>query len=61
MLRLVSGKELFDFDDWLSQERHLREQSLKRGRRLWRKHKDKPPSFWWETFGVLPEEIELLE
>jgi alanyl-tRNA synthetase len=60
MLKHLSGGEHFEFDDWLKQEQDLREQCLRRGRRLWRKHKDKPISFWWETFGILPEEVELL-
>ena len=60
MLQRLTGHESFEFDDWLQQERQLRELSLKRGRRLWRKHKDKPTSFWWETFGILPEEIDSL-
>ena len=47
-------------EDWLGQERELRERSLKQGRRSWRKNRDRPPEFWWETFGILPEEIELL-
>ena len=61
MLKYLTGHESFEFDDWLGRERDLREQSLKRGRQFWRKHKDKPPNFWWETFGILPEESELLE
>jgi hypothetical protein len=60
ILRHLTGDEKFEFDDWLHHERVLREQSLQRGRRLWRKHREKPPEFWWETFGILPEEIELL-
>jgi alanyl-tRNA synthetase len=59
MLRLVTN-ESFEFDDWLETERKLRERSIRQGRRMWRKHQDKPPNFWWETFGILPEEIELL-
>ena len=60
MLRWLSGSEQFEFNDWLQQERNLRERSLKAGRRLWRRHRNRPPQFWWETFGILPEEIELL-
>jgi alanyl-tRNA synthetase len=60
MLRHPISDCSFVFDDWLKQEQHLREQSLLRGRRFWRKNQNKPPQFWWETFGILPEEIELL-
>ena len=61
MMRHLSSDDHFEFDDWIHQERGLRERSLRRGRKLWRKHRDKPTSFWWETFGVLPEEIDLLK
>lgn len=61
MLRLFSGNETFEFDDWLRQERELREESLRRGRRLWRKHQHKPLEFWWESFGILQDEVELLK
>lgn len=60
MLRRMRGDEHFEFDDWLKNEQELRDESLRRGRRLWRKHRNKPISFWWETFGILPEEIDLL-
>jgi hypothetical protein len=60
MLRLLTGQESFEFDGWLHQERELREQNIRRERRLWRKHREKPPSFWWETFGIMPDEIDLL-
>lgn len=60
MLPLLPGNERFEFNEWLLRERELRERSLKEGRRLWRKHRSKPTSFWWETFGILPEEIDLL-
>lgn len=61
VLRLLDGSEQFDFDDWLQSERELREKSIRQGRRLWRKHKHQPPQFWWETLGIMPDEIELLE
>lgn len=61
MLPFLTGEEQFEFDDWLCEERELRERSLNQGRRHWKKHRNKPPGFWWETFGILPEEIRLLE
>jgi alanyl-tRNA synthetase len=60
MLPYLSGGESFELGDWLQQERQLREESLRRGRRLWRSHQNKPPTFWWETFGLLPDEIRFL-
>lgn len=61
MLPLIDRSNRFEFDDWIETETELRERSLQQGRRVWRRHKNKPVKFWWETFGVLPEEIELLQ
>ena len=61
LLRRLDGTESFSFDDWLKSERELMDKCLREGRRFWRRHKDKPPSFWWETFGITPEEIHLLD
>ena len=60
LLRWLDGNEQFPFDDWLQSETELRERNLQQGRRVWRRHKDKPPEFWWETFGILPDELVLL-
>ena len=51
----------FVFQPWIDREKELREKSLRQGRRVWKRHRNKPPSFWWETFGVLPDEIKLLK
>lgn len=52
--------ESFPFDDWLNSEKELREQNLRQGRRSWKKFQGKPPEFWWQTFGILPEEMDLI-
>jgi alanyl-tRNA synthetase len=46
--------------EWLEAERKLREQSLQRGRRLWKRHRDKPLTWWWETCGLTEEDLTLL-
>jgi alanyl-tRNA synthetase len=46
--------------EWVEAERELQERSLERGRRLWRRHKDRPPSWWWETCGLTEEDLRLL-
>jgi alanyl-tRNA synthetase len=61
LLPLINSSNRFEFDDWIKSETELREKSLQQGRRVWRRHKNRPVEFWWETFGVLPEEIELLQ
>ena len=64
LLRLRSRGESLQkslpFSEWIESEYELRERNLNQGRRLWSRHSNKSPQFWWETFGVLPEEIELL-
>jgi len=60
MLPLLRGDEEFIFSEWVEQERERREECVRRGRRAWRRHCDKPPEWWWDTFGVLPEELPLL-
>ncbi len=59
ILPLLSGQSTV-FDEWIEQESLLRERCLKTGRRKWRKYSDKPPEWWWETFGILPDEMPLL-
>lgn len=48
------------FKDWLQPERHKLEKVIQESRRYFRKNPDKTPEFWWDTFGLLPEELELL-
>lgn len=60
MLDLVGGKRP-PFQEWVDSERVLRENRLVEGRRHWRKFRDRPPEFWRETFGIMPDEIEMLK
>ena len=56
-----SSKCVIELREWFEQERELREQSIRKGRRVWRKFRDRSQSFWWETFGILPDELHLIE
>jgi alanyl-tRNA synthetase len=56
MLRLIDD-ERFAFDDWLDHERRMREDKLRQARRMWRRHSGKPPEWWWDTLGILPDEL----
>jgi hypothetical protein len=60
LLRHVGGGERFGFQEWVEEERRLLGRRLREGRRSWRRNRDRPASWWWETFGILPEEIPLL-
>lgn len=58
---LPSDGRIEELADWIDQEQTLRDRSIREGRRVWRKFKDRPSSFWWQTFGILPEELHLIE
>lgn len=60
MLSFLHGSERFVFGEWVEQEKERREKSIVMGRKRWRKHRDKSPEWWWDTFGILPEELPLL-
>jgi alanyl-tRNA synthetase len=46
--------------EWVEVERGLQSQSLQRGRKMWKRHKDKPPQWWWETCGLTEEDLQFL-
>ncbi len=48
------------WQEWLENERSLRERCVKTGKKLWNRHKDKSDQWWWETCGLLPEELDRL-
>lgn len=59
-------KEVGDFRDFsfrnvLESEVYMMNKKLMEGRKVWRKFKNRSPEFWWETFGILPEEIRMLD
>ena len=60
LLRRLGDGEQVGVQDWVEEERPLLERRLREGRRAWRWNRDRPPSWWWETFGILPEELPLL-
>ena len=60
MLPFLYGDEIFVFDEWIEQERDRREKNIKLGKKKWKKHSDKSPEWWWDTFGILPEELLFL-
>jgi len=51
----------FCFNDWIEQEKIFLENRLKIGRRMYKRYKDKPLEWWWSTYGILPEEMDLLK
>jgi alanyl-tRNA synthetase len=64
--RLLRRMLRYEFDplpelsDWVERERKYRDDRLKSARGMWRRHGDKPHSWWRETFGILPEEMDLV-
>lgn len=61
ILRYSESRNFVGLSDWIEQERELRERSIRKGRRVWKKFQDRPDSFWWDTFGILPEELYLIQ
>ena len=53
------------FMDWMDDERIRMENSIRDGRKHWRRNKRKlppiPNSFYWETFGIMPDEMVLVK
>lgn len=43
--------------DWIMDERELLRKRLVTAKRAWKKNQDKPPEWWWDTFGIMAEEI----
>lgn len=61
ILPLIDQSDQFEFQEWLEVEREGREKCLRQGKRLWRKHSGKHKEWWWETVGLLPEEVDSLK
>ncbi len=61
LIRRILHNELnVKWVEWLENERSLRERCIKTGKKLWNRHKDKSHQWWWETCGLLPEELHKL-
>lgn len=61
MLPFLRGDEGFIFHEWIRQEKDRHEKKLRLGRQKWQKYQDKSPEWWWDTFGILPEELRMIE
>lgn len=51
----------FKWSEWLEDEWGYRERALTQGRKMWRKHKDKSPQWWFETCGLTEDDLKLLD
>ena len=61
LLRYSKDSKFYvSFRDWLENEKKMQINNLKKAAKHWKRHSDKPNSWWWETFGILPEEMHLL-
>jgi alanyl-tRNA synthetase len=58
LLRRLTGlPKGFIFDEWLEQERELQIKKRKLVERMRKRNGDKSPEWWYETHGVLPEDM----
>ena len=60
MLPHLNGEQ-FVFQNWIESEQKLLSRRLLEAKRLWKRHSDKSPDWWWDTCGILPEEINSLK
>jgi len=60
----LDGTEKFSFSSWIESEKERKRLSMKEGSRFVRRNRltfeQLDPVFFWETFGVLPEELSEL-
>lgn len=46
--------------EWVEQEKKVRERSLETCKKMWLRHKDKSPEWWWNTCGIMPDDLKLM-
>lgn len=49
--------EINGLNDWFDEERKLLDDRVTKAKKALKKHKNKSPEWWWDTFGVFLEEI----
>jgi alanyl-tRNA synthetase len=49
------------FSGWVGPEQDLMEGSMKKAERYFRKNGKQSDAFWWDSFGLLPEDVALLQ
>lgn len=49
------------FEDWLDIEKALMASGSKKASRYFAKHGAQSLNFWWDSFGLMPEDVSLLE
>jgi len=59
-LDLEDQSKLSEFSEWIESEKQLYEKKLRTAKRVWKKHKKKPYSWWKESFGLTEDEYDLL-
>ena len=63
-IRLNPQVDQCPFSEWMQSERMRMEQSIRDAQKYWRRNCERdreiPDSFYWDTFGILPEEMILV-
>jgi alanyl-tRNA synthetase len=57
VLRLGVLPDQTPFSDWMESESKLQQSNLEQARKMWKKHRGKSDQWWWESVGIMPEEI----
>lgn len=58
LVRRVLKTSLPGLEDWIEQEQQLQNAKLPKAQKAYHKFKDKSPEWWYETFGIFPEELD---
>jgi alanyl-tRNA synthetase len=61
LIREAGNFRDFNFAEMLEEEIRFFNQRLSIARRAWRRQQHQDASFWWETHGILPEEMDLVK
>lgn len=59
MRRVLNSKNPL-LKDCLMKEKDLRDGNIQRASKYYKKHGNKTPEFWKDTFGILPEELHMI-
>lgn len=51
----------FIFDEWTENESKMRNDIINKAKRLLKRHKDKDSSWWWQSIGILPDELDFIK
>lgn len=58
MVRKILDYKLDGLEDWIEQEKRVRENNMKTAKKHIRRHRNKSDQWWYDTFGIFPYELK---